>query len=441
MATPIDVINPDDISVGDKGTRSPCHANMDFRKPNPGAVLKNGKLFLFCEASIVVVSMFPVVRAWEKSARRPFWRGVNPANLKDFWPVSLSCKSKSGWVLNRFVAQAPQSVKETVLSFPSPYRFGLLALISRAQSSMDVVLANPALAFCLSQSHLFLQMRPARTWDVARRLLQRRQRDALEPLGFPPAESAARILRKIPCHAVSIRRAYTLQKALWDKKMHQRLCHVQVLSAPVLEVLTIAPSWDAISSRLLNELGEIRDPAEASDAAHMIRQLMGTGTAMVQGLAPLRLLPASLRQLKRAYFERVLLAVPRPPVAPDLPLDVLFPEPPFPVPRYTQRDIHLEPIRTVKELLAESYEMRHCIATYARDIVAGECCAFRVLAPERGTLTLVPYAPSHWVVGDLRGVKNHVLRRSTLLAVAAYLNSRQDRMIPLEEKDDDDVPF
>jgi hypothetical protein len=146
----------------------------------------------------------------------------------------------------------------------------------------------------------------------------------------------------------------------------------------------------------------------------------------------------SLSQINRAYVELMLLPEIGPTeVHPELPLDFTFPESPIAIPRYTQRDVVMEHIGTVRELAAESDEMRHCIVSYAQEIAAGECAAYRVIAPERGTLTLVPYAPGHWVIDDLRGLKNHALRKTTLWAVAGYLNSRQN-LTPTEP---DDVPF
>jgi hypothetical protein len=153
----------------------------------------------------------------------------------------------------------------------------------------------------------------------------------------------------------------------------------------------------------------------------------------IDNVGRFRLRPETLAQINRAYFDLMIdQNVPRRIAESGLPLDTVFPYPPFSTPRHTQRDVQIEWLSSVRDLVFEGAEMSHCIAMYAQHIAAGKYVAYRILAPERGTLTLKPLAPGHWVIDDLRGVHNQRLSKTTLWTVAAYLNSRQNRVPPCE---------
>jgi hypothetical protein len=57
-----------------------------------------------------------------------------------------------------------------------------------------------------------------------------------------------------------------------------------------------------------------------------------------------------------------------------------FPLPPFP------GCAEIMPVTTIEDLVREGDQMHNCVASYAERIFRGECCIYRVLAPERATL-------------------------------------------------------
>ena len=59
----------------------------------------------------------------------------------------------------------------------------------------------------------------------------------------------------------------------------------------------------------------------------------------------------------------------------------------YPTPPFKGSDA-IEPISTRRELFEEGFDQKNCIYSYDEDIVAGRYYVYRVLAPERATISL-----------------------------------------------------
>jgi hypothetical protein len=103
-----------------------------------------------------------------------------------------------------------------------------------------------------------------------------------------------------------------------------------------------------------------------------------------------------------------------------------FPAPPIPVPRHTQTGIHIEPIRTPKDLLDEGREQQNCVFGYADEILSGHVYVYRLLHPERATVSIIPGNEGGWVIEQCLLAQNRPVKRMTLLEVGAYLSKRQE---------------
>jgi hypothetical protein len=80
----------------------------------------------------------------------------------------------------------------------------------------------------------------------------------------------------------------------------------------------------------------------------------------------------------------------------------------FPPPPYAGT-ADLEPIRTLKELVEEGEQMRHCVASYADRIAGGSYYVYRVLKPIRATLA-ISWHGNRWMASELQGFGNALLR-------------------------------
>jgi hypothetical protein len=92
-----------------------------------------------------------------------------------------------------------------------------------------------------------------------------------------------------------------------------------------------------------------------------------------------------------------------------------LPPPPFPgVPG------EIEPLRSVGDLDREGRVVRNCVRSYGRRAMAGHCAIYRVLRPERATLSIVR-GHKGWRVGELKGRGNADVEPETVRAIEDWL--------------------
>jgi hypothetical protein len=69
----------------------------------------------------------------------------------------------------------------------------------------------------------------------------------------------------------------------------------------------------------------------------------------------------------------------------------------FPTPPFTRNDT-LRPIIKFSELASDGYMMRHCIANYAEDIMAGAACVYHWSGAQQATILLRRGAAGLWQI-------------------------------------------
>ncbi len=79
------------------------------------------------------------------------------------------------------------------------------------------------------------------------------------------------------------------------------------------------------------------------------------------------------------------------------------------------------PITTVTDLYAEGLLMGHCVASYIGKIERGEVFVYRVLAPERATVSVTVKTAGHQI-SEIRRADNAPVSEFTLQAVKSWLN-------------------
>ncbi len=97
-----------------------------------------------------------------------------------------------------------------------------------------------------------------------------------------------------------------------------------------------------------------------------------------------------------------------------------FPDPPVRGSKYIQ------PIRTAIDLIAEGEECRTCIGSRAAEVAAGKAYAYRITAPERGTLMLKK-SEGRWTLDEARGLDDRTIARNTLVVIHAWLEGEKQQ--------------
>ena len=77
-------------------------------------------------------------------------------------------------------------------------------------------------------------------------------------------------------------------------------------------------------------------------------------------------------------------------------------------------------------LLSEGQTMKNCVASYIHSVAAGKVFVYRVVAPGRATLAVVPGRRSgRWRISELKGHCNTEVSSATVRAVLSWLKEAQ----------------
>lgn len=304
--------------------------------------------------------------------------------------------------VRRVIAQLPERQWE-VLAWAA--RGGLLA--------EELLVSNPALAFAVANiADVSLITPSGRSAETLQLILPRRkQREILERLSFAPTERVRRIVRKVMPGSVSVAALVLLRDQLQKPAVGERLAHVPAIGPHVLTMI----GNDTIAHVTLASLEALARADEASAdrlAATLVANAARVWAAEMAG-KPAMPHPVPHGQPVRCP-EPAHLAVQR----------TDFPPVPFP------GNDAIVPILYRSGLLNEGHEQNNCVFDCAPDVARGKIAIYRVLAPERCTLS-VKLRRGRWVVDQLKGWSNQEPGPEVVLAVREWLaTSYRDAKIP-----------
>ena len=100
------------------------------------------------------------------------------------------------------------------------------------------------------------------------------------------------------------------------------------------------------------------------------------------------------------------------------PLPIEFPEPPL------EGTPTIQPILDAEGLIAEGKQQSNRVGCYANLVRAGQTFIYKVLAPERATLSIVMGPGGQWVIGQLELRGNWACSDTTRKHVTDWLENR-----------------
>jgi len=305
-----------------------------------------------------------------------------------------------------FLAPFPPELRAEVARLPERH-WPVLALLARCQGAGELYASNPALAFALAASGSLRDRPVARPLRSARSLLRKPRTAILEWLGFPPAPWVGRVLAKIAPRAMTLRNLRYVRTALRHDSVPKAFLHLPRLDLGTLRILTDPELRDLASFTLLAEIDG--STLRSARAAYLLRDAARMHAALHAG----RPLPVqrSLAGLERVHDE-LAARQNREGDQATLALDL----PPAPV-AGTEAIV---PLETPADILDEGRSMNHCVFSYVTDVARGSTYIYRVLAPERATLSLVKHGAT-WEVGQVSGQRNRQVAASTWAAVVDWL--------------------
>ena len=348
--------------------------------------------------------------------------------------------------LERFRSEVDDEVVRIVEPFGG-HQWALMVLVRNEPWAMDLALSNPTLAYAFANSYLLRGSPPEAAAVQARWYCHKKQRDLLEWLGFPGTEAVAKLIRKIPPESASPAILYRLSHALKaDKRVLEYTSRLAVVNAAVIELVAIPRYLDVITPKLLAEVACRPTGASIGDMIHggmIIRQQIYSHR-QIRPFESIRQVcrfreevdeeqrsHAHRQELARQEAERFaeqelhrlrMLAMPR--RRTEAEKRKQHPSRPFPPPPVPGTQ-DIVPLTGSEQLHLEGWEQANCVATYQWRVLAGDTYVYKVLAPERATLSIVRCADGRWYRSELNVEGNRKVKKSTAIMVDAWLEESQ----------------
>ena len=327
----------------------------------------------------------------------------------------------------------PDDLLSAIERFPG-HQWALLRHMHQYSTFRDLRDANPVLAFCLANAAEIRRMSERSAKILAPARSHMKQKAILQWLGFPGTTAAVHLFRKIREDACMPYVLHGLREALsGDKRTLKLLSH---LRAPNVGTIALASSPHCLPHVTPKLLEEIEASEEECDGHHTT-DLLEEAILLMARLHDTHRIPRfqSIRRIVEFHetvlmdYEAHLAALARAErerreqekerqreqrrraretrkkrLSPD---EVEFPPPPLPGIET------LVPIQSVPELRQEGQRQHNCVGSYWRRVAHGEIYVYRVLAPERATLSIKCNASGNWCRDELKASHNRRVQSDT----------------------------
>lgn len=424
----------------------------DQQRAQEGFGVKSGKVYSFNEDLIVVARVWPKPLAWTKRPGAYPWRHCRPHLDLDFpalrqqpenensaWNSLVSAEGPRRWRLPEPLPESPRArqwllvrerqLRKVLKAFEevplgirqqvSVFRhrqWHVLAMVAATPESLDLIQSTPSLAFAMASNWVFHRPAVQRPLAAVRRWIPKRQRQIAGWLGFPETESTVHLLRKVPANSCGILPLLALRWMLQQDHRIDELRHLPRLHAPVLVALCRKRMSERIAPRLLREFADrVYGPDDIcplrllSDTLHMARWLPEFPLPRTfQSVGAIRHAHDRIAELYLRYWRRGSFRF-------KSHFEIRFPDPPI------EGDSRIVPLISPAMVLEEAMMQGNCCAAYLRRISRGAVYLYRVLQPERATLSVFRDAGGGWRIDQIAGSGNAPVRQRTLDAVENWI--------------------
>ena len=372
---------------------------------------------------------FQLVRAVQKDAKSGLTPGEQAAGQQvfEFFPKAVINESASAppttlaeqrkAALNQFRNSLPEQVAKAL----EPFRvrqWMMLLMMYYDQGSIDLAHSNPALAFLLAQ-HLDGDIEKIKSLQCSRM----RQRDILTMLGYPGTRAAVKVVSKIRPSSITTDNWRSIVSMLGIELAKEKspLGHVSNINLGLMEIAVDPVASSAAGPKLLEGVAKDHREKYRGRVVHMIRSAL----EMQEDLQTERKV-TFFHDLQRLYdvHERVTgqykRRVKQLNDAELAAISGTFDDPPFP-----GVEGKIEPLTCPRDLVDEGEIQNNCVASYARKMMTGKLYVYRVMGPDRCTLSIVKKKHG-WEIGELEGKYNVAASKQTEKMVKDWLKENQE---------------
>lgn len=383
-----------------------------------------GRLYARTDGGVTVLFPWPVLLAFSRAADSSDWTACLPerpwlghlappeeSSALSHAPTGVPAWDPGGQAIQRFFEGFPRSVCTLVAPFADRH-WHLLRWLARAgPAAEDLCASNPALAYMVASSWEFGTAHERRVRQPAPVMLAyRKQRSILGWLGFPPAEAVRHIVRKIAPPVVSVQQLVALRPALYQPETVKKLCHVPRINPDILQLASEQGiRW--VTPRVLDEICRAGDDRETT-TARMLADTLRMWRQVRRGEQPP--LFHSLKRIRELHDELAQEFARWRPEEEGHGADL--PAPPFAGTKT------IVPITSKWMLRQEGRVQHNCVASYVSQVARGRVAIYRVLEPERATLSLVR-SRGRWRLQQLKGPCNANVTPATREAVRQWFEA------------------
>jgi hypothetical protein len=262
-------------------------------------------------------------------------------------------------------------------------------MCQKRKRARELLEQSPALGFSVAHNEKFGSS-VSDSADLATWLSTLKQREIARWLGFPGSQAWANILSKIPADIVSLESVLSLQRAAGHSDLEKLLSHLGAINAGVIGLVTSQPALQVITPSLLAEVAQAPDERNSAQLFHLVNDIVDLHSRARPNWAvrPFR----SIAEVQRKHQETVdeyaaFLTMVE---------EGRLPEPPLPG---TEQII---PLSDAEHLHVEGCSQHNCVGSYAEQVRKGQCYLYKVLAPERATLSIAKGPDGCWAIQQLR---------------------------------------
>jgi hypothetical protein len=328
----------------------------------------------------------------------------------DLQPQKKEMTKKEAYDLLRQSMPFPYAI--AVAPFQS-HQWNLIVLLSMKRRFYDLLKSNPVLAYYLANDKPTMS-RIFRKELMMEQLTGMPQADLLKLLGLPDTKSMVKMLRKIPPASVSPAQFMLVQQCVRSEERTKRLAHLKKINLGALKLVSVPDDrLCAVTPQLLEEVStDVLNNFHAS-AANLFYELVDRH----RHIYPERPLPVirSLEELNARHHEVMT------DYTDHLNEKSLGPLPDPPI-EGTQTIV---PLRSGEELRMEGQTQHNCVGGFTEGVRAGRTYIYKVVAPERATLSIVQGAGGEWIISQLKAAFNKPVKAETVQAVEEWLSALQ----------------
>ena len=240
-------------------------------------------------------------------------------------------------------------------------------------------------------------------------------------LGFPDSQAWANILTKIPAEIASVERLVSLRDVSANAQVERMLSHALNLNVGALELVIDRRLMELVSPALLAEVAASPEESVACLTAHLLADIVNLRHQMKtpEPLSPFRS-RQRVREKQQETAEQYVRFLDQQAAEQQawrlkLGEEEWLPEPPVP------GTPDIVPLTQARQLREEGSAQHHCVGSYADRVKQGQCYIYRILSPERATLSLARGADGGWEIAQLYRACNQPVGMATRQAVEAWL--------------------